>query len=67
MKSPEQSLVEAQVDLWSKYVKTQSELLDIKLHLRALLDYPRDDLSTKEMIYMLEAKMTNSKSGKECP
>jgi hypothetical protein len=45
-------------DLISKYVAAQSELLDIKLHLRTLLNYPGGDPSNKQMIYMLAEEMS---------
>lgn len=45
-------------DLISKYVAAQSELLDIKLHLRRLLNYPEGDPSNKQMIYMLAEEIT---------
>lgn len=58
MKTPEQSLEELKVDLLSKYLTTSSALLDAKMLLRAYLDYPENDPSVKQMLYMLRDKMT---------
>ena len=51
MITPEESLAE-------KYISIYSELLDIKMQLRALLDYPEGDPSAKQMVYMLADKIT---------
>lgn len=52
-RTPEEALEEIKVDLLSKYLKAQSELLDAKLLLRAILDHPEGDPTIKQMIWQL--------------
>lgn len=56
--TPEESMERLKQNIVDKYLSTSYELLDIKMHLRALLDYPDGEPSAKQMVYMLADKMT---------